>query len=72
MLQLAIATGLRVSELTGLTVSDTQLGTPRHVACHGKGPKDRVTPLTTNTVAVLRSLRRLGHAVTLEELPQAA
>jgi integrase/recombinase XerD len=54
MLQLAIETGLRVSELTGLTIGDTQLGTPPHVACHGKGRKDRVTPLTNNTAAVLR------------------
>jgi integrase/recombinase XerD len=54
MLQLAIETGLRVSELTGLTIGDTQLGTPPHVACHGKGRKDRVTPLTTTTASALR------------------
>jgi site-specific recombinase XerD len=54
MFQLAIETGLRVSELTGLTRADTHLGTPAHVACHGKGRKDRVTPLTKPTTAILR------------------
>jgi integrase/recombinase XerD len=54
MFQLAIETGLRVSELTGLTLADTHLGTPAHVACHGKGRKDRITPLTKPTTAVLR------------------
>jgi site-specific recombinase XerD len=54
MLQLAIETGLRVSELTGVTIGDIQLGTPPHVACHGKGRKDRVTPLTKNMATILR------------------
>jgi len=54
MFQLAIETGLRVSELTGLTRADTHLSTPAHVACHGKGRKDRVTPLTKPTTAILR------------------
>ena len=54
MFALAIETGLRVSELTGLRRSDVQLGTAAHIACHGKGRKDRITPLTTDTVAVLR------------------
>ena len=42
---LAIQTGLRVSELTGLTRRDVHLGTGAYVACHGKGRKDRITPL---------------------------
>lgn len=54
MLQLAVETGLRVSELTGLTLADTHLRAAPHVACHGKGRKDRVTPLTKSTAAVLR------------------
>jgi len=52
-LLLAVQTGLRVSELTGLTRRDLHLGTGAHVACHGKGRKDRITPLTTTTIAVL-------------------
>lgn len=52
---LAIETGLRVSELTGLRRDDTHLGIPPHISCHGKGRKDRITPLTKPTAAVLRS-----------------
>ena len=47
-------TGLRISELTGLTRADLHLGAGAHVACHGKGRKDRITPLTRNTVTALR------------------
>jgi integrase/recombinase XerD len=54
LLLLAVQTGLRISELTGITGRDVHLGPGAHVACHGKGRKDRITPLTTNTVAVLR------------------
>jgi integrase/recombinase XerD len=54
LLLLAVQTGLRVSELTGLTRRDVHLGPGAHVACHGKGRKDRITPLTSGTVAVLR------------------
>lgn len=54
MLLLAIQTGLRVSEFIGLKCCDVHLGTGPHVACHGKGRKDRITPLTNPTVAVLR------------------
>jgi len=52
---LAAQTGLRVSELTGLTTSDIHLGTGAHVCCTGKGRKQRTTPLTTGTTAVLRT-----------------
>ena len=54
-LLLAVQTGLRISELTGLPCRDVHLsaGAGAHVACHGKGRKDRITPLTATTVAVL-------------------
>jgi integrase/recombinase XerD len=55
LLLLAIQTGLRVSELTGLTCGDVHLGSGAHVRCHGKGRKDRATPLTRQTVSVLRA-----------------
>jgi site-specific recombinase XerD len=55
LLLLAAQTGLRVSELTGLTCGDVHLSTGPHISCHGKGRKDRITPLTTLTVAVLRA-----------------
>ncbi|MGH9248305.1 MAG: tyrosine-type recombinase/integrase [Acidimicrobiales bacterium] len=54
LLQVAVTTGLRVSELTGLTLNDLHLGTAAHVVCRGKGRKNRVTPLDAQTVAVLR------------------
>lgn len=51
---LAVQTGLRISELTGLTCNDVHFGTGAHVSCHGKGRKDRITPLTAVTITVLR------------------
>lgn len=53
LLVVAIQTGLRASELLGLRHHDLHLGTGAHLACHGKGRKDRTTPLTSTTVAVL-------------------
>jgi integrase/recombinase XerD len=54
LLLLAVQTGLRISELIGLCVGDVHLGTGAHVVCHGKGRKERITPLTSATVQVLR------------------
>jgi site-specific recombinase XerD len=51
---LAVQTGLRISELIGLCTRDIHLGAGAHVLCHGKGRKERVTPLTAATVGVLR------------------
>jgi site-specific recombinase XerD len=55
LLAVAIQTGLRVSELTGLTCGDVHLGAGPHVRCVGKGRKQRATPLTAGIVAVLRA-----------------
>jgi integrase/recombinase XerD len=54
LLLTALQTGLRASELTGLNVADVHLSTGAHVSCRGKGRKQRITPLTAATVAVLR------------------
>ena len=54
LLTLAVQTGLRVSELTGLRCVDIHLDAGAHVNCVGKGRKQRITPLTRATVAVLR------------------
>ena len=62
MLHLAVVTGLRVSELTALTRGDLHLGTGPHVTCHGKGRKQRITPLTPALAATMREW--------LRELPQ--
>jgi integrase/recombinase XerD len=48
-----IQTGMRVSELTALTNGDVTLTTGAHVHCHGKGRKERITPLSAQTAAVL-------------------
>jgi integrase/recombinase XerD len=50
----AVATGLRASELVGARCQDVVLGTGAHIRCLGKGRKERCTPLTRQTVTVLR------------------
>jgi site-specific recombinase XerD len=54
LLTLAIQTGLRVTELTNLRCQDAHLGAGPHIETRGKGRKQRATPLTTQTIAVLR------------------
>jgi len=58
LILLAAQTGLRASELIGLRRSDIELGHGAHVACLGKGRKQRITPLTAGTVTVLRAWLR--------------
>jgi integrase len=55
LLVLALQTGLRVAELSALCPGDLHLGTGAYVHCVGKGRKERTTPLTKTTVAVMRS-----------------
>jgi site-specific recombinase XerD len=52
---LAVQTGLRASELTALTCHDVHLRTGPYLACHGKGRKDRTTPLTPGSLATLKA-----------------
>lgn len=54
LLTVAIQTGLRVSELVSLRRADLDLRAGAHVRCLGKGRKERCTPITKHTVAVLR------------------
>lgn len=54
-LLLAVQTGLRLSELTGLTRQAVQCGAGAHVHVLGKGRKERCTPLTKQTTAVLQA-----------------
>jgi site-specific recombinase XerD len=54
LMTLAVQTGLRLSELTGLRCGDAQLGSGAHVRCTGKGRKQRCVPLTTATAATVR------------------
>ena len=55
LMLVAMQTGLRLSELTGLRQSDVALGHGAHVRCEGKGRKERCTPLAKSTVAVLKA-----------------
>ena len=57
LLALAIQTGLRAAELTGLRCTDLHLARGAHVHCLGKGRKHRVTPLTKPVAAALRAWR---------------
>lgn len=54
LLDVALQTGLRSSELTGLRNQDVELGTGAHIQCWGKGRKQRCTPLSKQTAGVLR------------------
>jgi site-specific recombinase XerD len=55
LLLLAVQTGLRVSELTGLDCSDVTLGGGASIRCEGKGRKQRTVPLSTPAAGLLRS-----------------
>lgn len=55
LFSLAIQTGLRVSELIGLSIADIHTGTGPHVYCLGKGRKERRTPLLPAVVAIMGS-----------------
>jgi integrase/recombinase XerD len=55
LLAVALRTGLRLSELTGLRCQDVQLGAGAHLKCLGKGRKRRDTPLDKAIVSLLRA-----------------
>lgn len=59
LLLLAVQTGLRLSEITGLQKQNLVLtGVGAHVRVIGKGRKERCIPLTKQTVAVLQAWAR--------------
>lgn len=58
LLLVAVQTGLRLSELTGIERQDVTLGTGAHIRVVGKGRKERCVPLTKQTVAVLQAWLR--------------
>jgi site-specific recombinase XerD len=57
-LLVAVQTGLRVSEMTGLTREDVVLGAGAHVRVIGKGRKERCTPLARSIRAVVKAWLR--------------
>lgn len=58
LILLAVQTGLRLSELTGLQRDDLNMGTGSHVRVIGKGRKERCTPLSKVTRTVLAAWMR--------------
>ena len=57
-LLLAVQTGLRLSEITGLKRQDIVLGVGAHVRVFGKGRKERCTPIARSTLGVLKAWLR--------------
>lgn len=55
LMELAVDTGLRVSELVGLRRGDVHLGIGAHVRCLGKGRKERSTPIRRQVAKKLES-----------------
>src|SRR2546422_11114359 len=54
----AVQTGLRLSEMTGLKRADLVIGTGAPVRVIGKGRKERCTPIAKSTLAVLKAWLR--------------
>lgn len=70
LLHLACHTGLRVSELTGLTRADITLSHRPWINCHGKGRKQRLVPLNpTPAKLATRWLKELPTAPTAIMFP---
>ncbi len=59
MLEVAYATGVRVSELVSMKLSDVNLATG-DIRCIGKGNKERVIPLSATAVHALQEYLDLG------------
>ena len=57
-LLVAVQTGLRLSEMTGLKRADLIVGAGAHLRVIGKGRKERCTPLAQSTLAVLKAWLR--------------
>lgn len=55
IIMLLLQTGLRVSEIRDLRCEDIVLTAGAHVRCRGKGRKERCTPLTRETVSVIKA-----------------
>lgn len=58
ILLVAVQSGLRLSELTAIRRDALILSTGAHIQTLGKGRKERATPLTKQTVAVLKAWLR--------------
>ena len=72
LMLLAVQTGLRLSELIGLRRDDVHLGMGAHVRVLGKGRKERCTPMSKTTRAVMMAwLREPGLSADQPVFPNA-
>ncbi len=69
MLETLYATGMRVSELTGLRLIDLQLG-EGFASVTGKGSRQRVVPLGQCAIDALRRYLERGRAAVCEQAPR--
>lgn len=69
MLELLYATGLRVSEMTGLKTEDLHL-TMGFVQCLGKGSKERIVPLGDTARHVLEAYMDTARKALIKKNPQ--
>jgi integrase/recombinase XerD len=58
LLVVGVQAGLRVSELIGLQRENVVLGTGAHIRCHGKGRKQRCTPLRQEAAKLMTTWLR--------------
>jgi integrase/recombinase XerD len=70
MLELLYATGLRVSELTGLTATDINFERGL-LTCSGKGSKQRFIPIGRSALSWLDEYRRVRHLLLKESSVKA-
>jgi len=68
LLDLAVETGLRISELAALTCSDVTFGTGANLHVTGKGRKERRVPLGKSIVRVLRAWQHETGGATADPL----
>ena len=72
ILLVAVQSGLRLSEITGVRRDAVSLGMGAHIRVLGKGRKERATPLTRQTVAVLKAwLREIPDTADATVFPSA-
>jgi site-specific recombinase XerD len=68
MLHLAVTTGIRVSELLGVCLTDVSLGAEPSIVIQGKGRKQRVLPLWRQTTSALRAWLAVRGEIPVPEL----
>ena len=71
LLEVLYATGMRVSEVTGLNVDDVSLASGT-IRCFGKGAKERIIPVYPQAIEALRAYIDEGRVVYMTERDEKA